>query len=208
MEVIKKYFNVVETPEEADVAFAFISSPQGGVGYSTDDAAKGGNGYVPVNLQYGPYKAEFAREVSLAGGSPFENFTNRSYKGKTGTTANSYDMLMVNGTKAKMGEKPVIVIVDVSNPMVFAEIEKSASAILVHFGVQDQAILDILIGEYEPSGLLPFQMPANMKTVDEQREDIPRDMECYTDSQGNTYDFAFGLNWSGVIDDKRVTSYK
>jgi beta-glucosidase len=51
-------------------------------------------------------------------------------------------------------------------------------------------------------------MPANMKTVEEQYEDIPRDMECYVDSEGNTYDFAFGMNWQGVIDDERVARYK
>lgn len=208
IEVVKKYFEVVDTPEKADLAFAFIQSPQGGTGYSRDDAAKGGNGYVPVNLQYNPYIAGFAREISIAGGSIFEDFINRSYKGKEGTAANTYDAKMVNETKAKMGNKPVIVIVDVSNPMVFAEIEKSADAILVHFGVQDQAILDMVTGVYEPSGLLPFQMPANMKTVDEQLEDVPRDMECYTDSEGNTYDFAFGLNWKNIINDERVTKYK
>jgi len=36
----------------------------------------------------------------------------------------------------------------------------------------------------------------------------PRDMECHTDELGNVYDFAFGLNWSGVIDDNRVKTYK
>ncbi|NQU86545.1 MAG: glycoside hydrolase family 3 C-terminal domain-containing protein [Mariniphaga sp.] len=208
MEIVQKYFEVVETPDEADIALTFIVSPQGGTGYSQDDVAAGGNGYVPINLQYKPYKADFAREKSLAGGSVLENFINRSYKGKTGKTANINDMDMVNKTKSQMGEKPVIVIVDVSNPMVFAEIEKSADAILIHCGVQDQAILDILTGVVEPSGLLPFQMPANMKTVDEQFEDTPRDMNCYIDSEGNTYDFAFGLNWSGVINDERVAKYK
>ncbi len=44
--------------------------------------------------------------------------------------------------------------------------------------------------------------------VEEQFEDVPRDMECYTDAEGNTYDFAFGLNWSGVINDERVNKYK
>jgi len=53
-----------------------------------------------------------------------------------------------------------------------------------------------------------MQMPANMKTVEEQFEDVPRDMQCYTDSEGNVYDFAYGLNWSGVIDDDRVSNYK
>ena len=32
-------------------------------------------------------------------------------------------------------------------------------------------------------------------------------MECYVDANGNTYDFAFGMNWSGVINDERVTKY-
>ena len=206
--IAKKYFDLVQTPGEADLALVVIDSPQGGTGYSTDDLEKGGNGYMPISLQYSPYKADFARARSVAGGSPYENFTNRSYKGKVGTTANNYDMQVVNETKSKMGERPVIVVVNVSKPMVFSEIEKSSDAILVHFGVQDQALFDIITGVYEPSGLLPFQMPANMKTVEEQYEDVPRDMIPYTDSQGNIYDFAFGMNWSGVIRDGRVDKYK
>ena len=117
-------------------------------------------------------------------------------------------MQLVNDTKAKMGNKPVIVSVKVAKPMVFSEIEESAAAILVHMGVQDQALMEIITGAVEPSGLLPFQMPADMLTVEAQFEDVPRDMTPYTDSQGNTYDFAFGLNWKGVIDDERVKKYK
>jgi beta-glucosidase len=207
-EVAKKYFEVVEKPEQADVALVCIDSPKGGVGYSQDDLKKNGNGYVPISLQYGPYKADFARETSLAGGSPLESFTNRSYKGKTTTGTNIQDMKTVLETKKQMGSKPVIVIVKVSNPMIFAEIEKSASAILIHMGVQDQALMDILTGAAEPSALLPFQMPADMKTVEEQFEDVPRDMKCYLDSEGNSYDFAFGLNWSGLINDARVEKYR
>jgi beta-glucosidase len=206
--IVGKYFKVTDKPEEADVALVSIASPSGGSGYDTEDRKKGGNGYVPITLQYGKYKAEFARATSIAGGSPFENFTNRSFKGKSVTAWNEYDMKMVNETKVKMGKKPVIVLIDVSNPMVFSEIEKSASAILVHFGVQDQALLDILTGASEPSALLPFQMPENMKIVEEQMEDVPRDMKCFTDSEGNTYDFGFGLNWQGVITDQRVAKYK
>ncbi|MDP2058133.1 MAG: glycoside hydrolase family 3 C-terminal domain-containing protein, partial [Flavobacteriaceae bacterium] len=207
-EVAAKYFQVVEKPEEADIALVCIDSPKGGVGYSADDAKKNGNGYVPISLQYGPYKADFARETSIAGGSPLESFTNRSYKGKTTTASNIQDMKTVNETKAKMGAKPVIVIVKVSNPMVFAEIEKSAGVLLIHMGVQDQALMDIITGAAEPSALLPFQMPADMKTVEEQFEDVPRDMKCYVDSEGNTYDFAFGLNWNGLINDARVEKYR
>jgi beta-glucosidase len=208
MEIVKKYFEITDAPEQADAALVFITSPQGGTGYSSEDAKNGGNGYVPINLQYEPYKAEYAREKSIAGGSPFENFTNRSYKNKTGTSSNVKDLETVKTTRKKMGKKPIIVIVNVSNPMVFAEVEPNADAILIHFGVQDQAIADILTGKAEPSALLPFQMPANMKTVDEQFEDVPRDMKCYKDSDGNTYDFAFGMNFKGAIKDKRVLKYR
>ncbi len=207
-EIAAKYYQVVDTPEEADFAMLGISGPDGGVGYDGADREKGGNGYVPISLQYGPYNAEYARETSIAGGSPFEDFTNRTYKDKTTTAGNIPDMKLVLKTRKEMGDKPVIVVVNVSKPMVFAEIEPAADAILVHMGVQDQALMDLISGAMEPSALLPFQMPADMKTVEEQFEDVPRDMQCYTDSEGNVYDFAFGLNWSGVINDERVSRYR
>jgi beta-glucosidase len=207
-EIISKYFEVVETPGEADLALVGIQSPDGGVGYDAADLEKGGNGYVPITLQYGPYKAEYARETSLAGGSPFEDFTNRTYRNKSITASNYPDLDMVLKTKKEMGDKKVIVLVNVSKPMVFSEFESAADAILVHMGVQDQALMELLTGAAEPSGLLPFQMPMNMQTVEEQMEDVPRDMTPYTDSEGNVYDFAFGLNWSGVISDARVSKYK
>ena len=46
-----------------------------------------------------------------------------------------------------------------------------------------------------------------MEVIESQLEDVPRDMECYKDAAGNTYDFAFGMNWSGVIDDDRTAAY-
>ncbi len=208
LEVIKKYFKIVETPGEADFALVGIQSPQGGVGYSQENRKAGGNGYIPISLQYSTYKADYARDSSIAGGSPFENTTNRTYKGKTVTASNIYDMQLVNETKTKMGDKPVVVIVNTLKPMVFSEIEKKVNAILVLFGAQDQALMDILSGMAEPSALLPFQMPANMKTVEKQLEDVPRDMECYIDSEGHSYDFAFGMNWSGIINDERIAKYK
>ena len=33
-------------------------------------------------------------------------------------------------------------------------------------------------------------------------------MRCYRDADGPDYDFAFGMNWSGVISDERVKKYK
>ena len=68
--------------------------------------------------------------------------------------------------------------------------------------------MDIISGATEPSGLLPLQMPADMQTVEEQKEDVPQDMRCHVDSEGHGYDFAYGLNWKGVINDARTAKYK
>ena len=107
-----------------------------------------------------------------------------------------------------MKGKPVIVSVNIAKPMVFSEFEKEADAIIAAFEIQDQALLDIISGVAEPSGLLPLQMPADMKTVESQLEDLPFDMDCHVDSEGNSYDFGFGLNWNGVIKDSRTEKYR
>ena len=206
-QLVQKYYDITDSPEEADFALVGIWGPAISVGWDASDIAKGGNGYIPVSLQYEPYTATLARAESLAGGHHTESFTNRSYKGKRVTTRNYDDMVLVRETKKRMGEKPVVVIWQLDKPAVPAEIEPWADALLVCFGVQHQAVLDIVSGKSEPSGLLPMQLPANMETVETQQEDVSRDMECYEDTQGHVYDFAFGMNWSGVISDSRVRQY-
>ena len=261
-EQAEKYFDMVNSAEEADVAIVFIDSPNCGWGHNLGEALanglgrskepliemlkgygqvapegkeeqflkdyiasqsgannffipKGskvsapGNGYYPISLQYDDYVAEYAREQSLGQGDPFEQNPNRSYKGKGVRTYNKPDMLLVQEMRQKLGQdKKLIVVVNTSNPFVLSEIEPYADAILITFTIQTQAILEVINGTYEPSGLLPFQMPLDMKTVELQAEDTPRDMECYRDADGNLYDFAYGLNWNGVIDDERVKKYK
>lgn len=208
LDMAKKYFNVTDDPEKADLALVFIQNPAGGIGYDKEDLKNGGNGYLPISLQYGDYTAVDARDVSIAGGDPMENSANRGYKNKSTKTRNATDAQLVADTKAQMKGKPVILSVNTTNPMVFNEIEKDASAILLNFGVQDQAIFDILSGKAEPSALLPMQMPADMKTVEKQAEDVPFDLTPHKDTEGNRYDFGFGMNWKGVIRDGRGVRYK
>ena len=206
--IVKKYFTVTNNPDSADYALVFIESPKTGNGYSAADVKTGGNGYLPISLQYEEYIAKDARDPSIAGGDPLEKFTNRTYKGKKIKATNFSDLKMVTDTYKKMKGKPVIVSAHISNPMVFSEFEKQADAILVNFDVQDQAILDLITGVAEPSALLPMQMPASMAEVEKQFEDVPQDMVSYTDEPGNKYDFGFGMNWKGVINDDRTKKYK
>ena len=206
--LVEKYYDWAETPDEADFALVVIQEPLPGSGYDVQDRARGGNGYVPISLQYRPYTAEYARTESVAGGDPKETFVNRSYKGKTVSVYNESDLDLVLKTRAEMGAKPVVVVVNVSRPVVLAEIEPLADAVLLSFKVQHQAVLDIVSGAAEPSGLLPMQLPADMRTVEEQCEDLPHDMRPLVDADGGVWDFAYGLNWAGEISDSRTEKYR
>jgi beta-glucosidase len=207
-DLVKKYFNVSSDPSQADVALVFVSSPDGGPGYDKDDVAKQGNGYLPISLQFGPYTANDARTQSMASGDPAEpEVKNRSYKNKSITAGNEKDLQSILDTKKAMNGKPVIVSIALSKPAILGEFENQVNAIVASFGVQNQAILDILTGAAEPSGLLPIQLPANMQTVEAQYEDLPHDMLAFIDAEGNAYDFGFGLNWKGVIHDQRTKTY-
>ena len=209
--VLKKYYQLTADPAKADFAIVFVSSPQSADGgYSAADRKQGNNGYVPISLQYGAYTAVDAREKSIAAGDPVVDPTikDRSFKNKSTVASNTMDLQTILDTKEMMKGKPVIVSVSASKPMIFNEFEAVADGIVLNFGVSSQAILDIISGKAEPSGLLPVQMPANMKTVELQKEDIPFDMECHKDADGNIYDFGFGLNWKGIIKDARIERYR
>ena len=216
---------------KCDFALVRMTSPQNGnptymgFGGITTDGKK--YTYLPISLQYRPYTAnsEFVRRESIGGDMIEVTETspdgygdtktlkkeNRSYFGKTGIIRNETDLDLL--LKTASAAKKVIVALNVSNPMVFREFESKVDAILIGFGgdrsawLPEKAFLEIIAGQVEPSGLLPFQMPADMETVEAQFEDVPRDMKCHTDSDSNTYDFAFGLNWAGVIKDDRTAKY-
>lgn len=207
-ELVEQYFTVVDDPDLADFAIVDIDEPLGGYGYSRDDVETGGNGYMPISLQYRPYTATTARQPSIAGGDPMESFVDRSYRSKTIETINEGDLDLVLETRHLMGDKPVVVTLNLNRPAVVAEFEGVADAILLCFGVQNKAKLDIIAGRFEPQGLLPFQMPADMQTVEAQNEDEPHDMTPYRDMDGHVYDFAYGLNWSGIITDHRTARYR
>lgn len=183
---------------------------QGGSGFGM---AEGPVEYLPITLQYEPYTANTAREVSIGGDTLADGTKeNRSYRGKTQSASNLSDLELVKSTREKMPNGKIIVIVETTRPMVFAELEPYCDVILQSFTMQvnpaDQAYANIVTGKTEPSGLLAFQQPKDMETVEANDEDVPRDLDCYTDSEGNAYDFCFGLNWSGVIDDDRTKTYK
>ncbi len=182
---VARHYTLVEDPSEADFALVAITEPEGGIGYKDGQ-------YMPISLQYSAYTATRARAVSIAGGDPAEQSTNRSYRGRRIDVENASDLSLVKETKALMGERPVVVLLQTTRPIVM-EFEPWADAILVAFGVRSKAFLEVVSGVYRPTGRLPMQFPASMDEVEMQREDVSEDMTPWQDTEGNTYDLGFGL---------------
>ena len=179
--------------------------------------------FIPLSLQYRPYTADGpnVRQTSLAGdpadGTKWaEHETaqgvekeNRSYYGRTSIMTNEgqLDQILEAAALAKEIGKPCVVILDIKQPMCVYEFEPEVDAILVSMSGSTEAACRIVAGLDEPSALLPMQMPKDMDAVEKQLEDVSRDMDVYVDADGNEYDFGFGLNYAGKIDDERTKKY-
>jgi len=163
--------------------------------YSKEDVQQGGNGYLPITLQYRPYRADAAREHSIAKGDFREKDCDRSYVGKENVAYNATDLDNLLSAREQMGDKPVFAVLHIHNPCVVSEFESAADGIIAHFGVENKVLMQILSGEANPGGRLPLIMPASMETVETHCEDIFDDMESYQDTCGNRYDYGFGLKY-------------
>lgn len=205
--LVSQYFDLTTDADKADLAIVCMMEPNTGVGYTKLDVQNGGNGFIPISLQYGTYIADTAREVSLASDPDWDGISNRSYKGKSVTAANDSELETLQRVSESMCGKPVITYLKATKPVIFSEVDPLTDALLIGYGIQDRAALEIISGRVEPSGLLPMQQPTDMETVEAQYEDVSHDMQSYVDTQGNAYDFAFGLNWGGRISDYRTVKY-
>ena len=163
----------------------------------------------PASLQYAEYTADAARDPSISGNTVDGVKENRSYKGRTAPADPNYGHLeALQYAESISGDIPVIAAVSMERGMVWTEVEPLCDAIFVSYNAQKtDSVARMILGQIEPNGLLVFQQPASMEAVEAQVDDVPRDVEVYKDAAGNAYDFAFGMNWSGVIDDARTSKY-
>jgi beta-glucosidase len=70
---------------------------------------------------------------------------------------------------------PTIIVLFLDRPAIVPEIADAAAALLVEFGARDDAVVDVLLGDAQARGRLPFDLPSSMKAVVESRSDVPYD---------------------------------
>lgn len=83
----------------------------------------------------------------------------------------------------------LIVLIDLNRPAVLGDIQAFSDALIGTFGVEDRVALEVIFGDQQPTGQLPFELPASMAAVRGQLEDLP------DDSQDPTYPFGHGLRY-------------
>jgi beta-glucosidase len=86
-------------------------------------------------------------------------------------------------------EVPTVVDIYLDRPAVIPEITEASIGLLADFGVEDEALLDVVFGRFNPSAKLPFEIPFSMEAVRNQMEDMPYD------SKDPLFPFGFGLSY-------------
>lgn len=86
-------------------------------------------------------------------------------------------------------KKPTIICMYMDRPAVMPEIAKASRGLLCEFGASDDAVLDIIFGDYSPTAKLPFELPSSMQAVENQKEDVPYD------SENPVFEFGHGLRF-------------
>ncbi|MGC1391552.1 MAG: glycoside hydrolase family 3 N-terminal domain-containing protein [Bacteroidales bacterium] len=90
---------------------------------------------------------------------------------------------------ALLTKVPTIVDIYLSRAAVIPEISAASKGLFTSFGASDDALLDVVFGNFNPQGKLPIEMPSSMEAVRKQKEDVPYD------SENPLYKFGFGLHY-------------
>ena len=93
---------------------------------------------------------------------------------------------------------PTILDIYLERPAVIPELAEACEGLIGNFGAHDAAVLDLIFGAFQPTGKLPFELPASMQAVENQKEDLPYD------SEGPLFPFGFGLAYPQNIETRSL----
>lgn len=84
---------------------------------------------------------------------------------------------------------PTVVDVYLERPAIVGAFADDTASLIGNFGAAQTAFVQVLFGEAEPKGRLPFDIPSSMAAVEASRPDVPFDTE------NPTYRFGHGLGY-------------
>ncbi|KKK39852.1 hypothetical protein WQ57_00725 [Mesobacillus campisalis] len=97
---------------------------------------------------------------------------------------------------------PTITAVNFTNQWLINELEPNAAAFIGTFGTLQEAVFDVITGEFNPVGKLPFAIPASAKAVEREVGDVPSFAPeeykhfTYRTKGGDKYEYGFGLSFN------------
>ncbi len=83
---------------------------------------------------------------------------------------------------------PTVVIVHLDRPAILTSIRDRAKVLIAEFGVDDAAIVAVLLGDAKPLGRLPFQLPSSMASV------LTQPCDSAVSCQDALYPFSFSFS--------------
>jgi beta-glucosidase len=94
----------------------------------------------------------------------------------------SKNSINVNYINKIISKKPVVLVINYTNPWVIDEIyndgtKANIKGILATFGTTSDALLDVITGKFNPTGKMPFATPVSEQAVLDQMEDVPGYLE-------------------------------
>jgi len=165
-EIAKNYGTVVEKPAQADMIIVRtgVTEPStGGFGF--------GQGMTPAQRQ------AMERQRAIEAAKPVNIEIPAS--------------IWNNIKKLSATGKPVVVAFNPSGTSIVLpqDLKKVVKGCFLTFDCLDNAFLDVVFGKFNPIGKLPFEIPATMKDVEAQKEDVP------FDAPNKAFEFGFGLSY-------------
>ncbi|MCM3652629.1 glycoside hydrolase family 3 protein [Metabacillus litoralis] len=107
---------------------------------------------------------------------------------------------------------PTILALNMTNPWLIDNVEGKAKAVISTFGVKTEAIVDVIRGKFNPTGKLPFTIPANQEELDKENGDVPGYDEdpsyVFRDKNGVAYAYNFGLSYDSKDGQTTISGLK
>ncbi|MCR4765341.1 MAG: glycoside hydrolase family 3 C-terminal domain-containing protein [Bacteroidaceae bacterium] len=166
-EVAAKYATLVDKPAQADMILV-----------RTGVTEERGGGFAAMAAMTPAQRAAFQKQREIEAAKPVNIEIPAS--------------IWNNVKKLSATGKPVVVAFNPSGKSIVLpqDLKSTVKGCFLTFDCLDNAFLDVVFGKFNPVGKLPFEIPATMKDVEAQLEDVP------FDAPNKAFEFGFGLSYN------------